>query len=219
MKKLKINKDFANLIPPLSKEEFAQLEQNILQNRCQNAIKTWRGFIVDGHNRYEICTRHNIPFPAQALRFSSEEEAKIWIAENQLGRRNLTDALRIEIAAKKLAFSNSTNKRKAIAQSAGVSEQTVQRYMKILSSGTAELLQKVRNGETKIGTAFNSLPGKMQTKTTRNLFTATPQELATGQLNYLEKLYASLSTNCNEIHTLLKEHLKTIDAILRANAK
>jgi ParB-like chromosome segregation protein Spo0J len=173
----KINPAFKDLIPPLNESEFHQLEQNILaEGSLQNPIKTWRGYIVDGHNRYAICKKHAIPITTQALRFACEGEAKLWIAENQLGRRNLSDAARIEIAAKKVALSHKEgepkNTRKSIARAANVSEQTVARYMKITGGGAPELVQKVRSGKLKIGTAYNQLQNKayITEKTTRKIF-------------------------------------------------
>ena len=165
MNKTKISPDFKNLIPPLSTEEFTQLEQNILQSGCLNAIKTWRGYIVDGHNRYAICQKHNIPYSTEKLRFATKDEAKLWIAENQLGRRNLSKAMLIEIASKKadilqnIAKQNGQpfSRRKTIAKAAGVGEETVHKYMKIVEHGSTKLINKVRNGETKINAAHKTL--------------------------------------------------------------
>jgi hypothetical protein len=48
MQDLKIKEEFKKLIPPLSKEEFAQLETNCLDEGIREAIVTWNGFIIDG---------------------------------------------------------------------------------------------------------------------------------------------------------------------------
>jgi len=94
-----IDPEFRGLIPPLEAEERAQLEQNILTARkCHDAIITWEHIIIDGHNRYEICVNHGIEFEIQEMDFPSREAVKVWILENQLARRNLTDAMRIEVA-------------------------------------------------------------------------------------------------------------------------
>ena len=98
----RIDPEFKDLIPPLSPEEYAQLEQNILAfKRCRDAIVTWDGIIVDGHNRFQICVAHSIPFEIKEISFTSREEAMLWILDNQLGRRNLSDAARIELAMAK----------------------------------------------------------------------------------------------------------------------
>jgi len=91
---LKIKAEYKNLIRPLRHTEYLQLEENILQDGCLNPIITWNGFIVDGHNRYEICTKHNIPFKTIEKDFASNEEAIIWICANQLGRRNISEETR-----------------------------------------------------------------------------------------------------------------------------
>ena len=95
----RVDQEFKSLIPPLLEEEREQLEQNILSKRkCHDAIILWNGIIIDGHNRYEICMQHGIEFKVEELPLASREEAKIWVLANQLGRRNLTDAMRIEVA-------------------------------------------------------------------------------------------------------------------------
>ena len=94
MKKLKIKKEFKNLIRPLNRQEYSQLEENILNDGCREAIITWNGYIVDGHNRYEICTAHDIPYKVLEMEFECEEAAVAWICANQLGRRNISEETR-----------------------------------------------------------------------------------------------------------------------------
>ena len=78
---LKIDEDFKNLIRPLSQDEYLQLEANLLLDGCREPITTWNGIIVDGHNRYEICKKHNIPFNVQPKEFDCREEVIIWSTE------------------------------------------------------------------------------------------------------------------------------------------
>ena len=59
---LKINPEFKGLLQPLSEDKRLELEKRVLEDGCEDSIKSWKGFIVDGHNRYEICTRHGIEF-------------------------------------------------------------------------------------------------------------------------------------------------------------
>lgn len=91
---LRINKEFKNLISPLQPHEYQQLEANILADGCRDPIVTWNGYIIDGHNRYSICTKHQIPFQIRKLSFDSVEEVIAWICANQLGRRNITEETR-----------------------------------------------------------------------------------------------------------------------------
>ncbi len=94
LKILEIKSEFKNLIRPLRRQEYMQLEENILKDGCREAIITWKNCIVDGHNRYEICTRHNIPFATHEMEFESDEEVIAWICANQLGRRNISEETR-----------------------------------------------------------------------------------------------------------------------------
>ena len=84
-----IDEEFKNLIPPLSDVERKGLEDSILKEGCRDAIITWHGVIVDGHNRYSICTKHNIPFKTLEKDFKSREAVIEWIILNQFGRRNI----------------------------------------------------------------------------------------------------------------------------------
>jgi len=101
----RICQEFKNLIPPLSTEEREQLEQNILARRkCHDPIVLWDGKIIDGHNRFEICVRHGIEFEIVEADLPSKDAAMLWILENQLGRRNLNEAMRIELTMTKAAI-------------------------------------------------------------------------------------------------------------------
>lgn len=114
-----IDKEFQALIPPLTVEEYDRLEESILNEGCRDAIVVWEEHkvhyddltgntdvipyppvIIDGHNRYEICTRHNIPFNTVYADLPDRDEVKLWMMKNQLARRNLNDFQRIEITHK-----------------------------------------------------------------------------------------------------------------------
>jgi len=95
--KLTIREDLKSLIPPLSDDEYSQLEENIITDGCRDPLVVWGDVIVDGHNRYDICTRLNIPFKTVQREFESVAHARVWMRDNQKGRRNLTAAWLIEL--------------------------------------------------------------------------------------------------------------------------
>jgi N6-adenosine-specific RNA methylase IME4 len=101
MQKLNILKELKDLIPPLSESEYTTLEQSLLDEGCRDKIVTWNDTIIDGHNRYEICTKHNILFNTEDKDFDSIEDVKIWMIDNQKGRRNLSDGWKFELAQMK----------------------------------------------------------------------------------------------------------------------
>jgi len=91
---LKIDKEFKNLIRPLLRKEYLQLEENLIMDGCLDPIITWNGVIIDGHNRYEICQKHHIPFAVTEKTFANRDAAIAWICAHQLGRRNITEETR-----------------------------------------------------------------------------------------------------------------------------
>ena len=197
----RIDPELKALIPPLSQEEYTQLEHNILAyKKCRDAIVVWDNTIVDGHNRFRICAEHGIPFEIKEMEFESRDEVKLWILQNQLGRRNLTDAMRIELAMSKVEllrekarenqsraggdkskkqenppddwvcgpdgalFSKSSkqeenpiNIHKTVAKEADVSDGTLHMYTQILKHGSPQLIEAVKTGQLKIGTAHRLL--------------------------------------------------------------
>ena len=67
---LKIDDEFANLIPPLIPDEYNRLEQSIIAEGCRDAIIVWNDIIVDGHNRYKICKANSIEFQTVKKKFN-----------------------------------------------------------------------------------------------------------------------------------------------------
>jgi hypothetical protein len=87
-------RELKQFILPLSHEEFRTLEQNILVEGCRDPLVVWQKsdsklILVDGHNRLEICRKHNLPYKIKKVEFLDVDEAKRWMVDNQLGRRNL----------------------------------------------------------------------------------------------------------------------------------
>lgn len=106
MKELKIDPELRDLLPPLADDEYKQLEKNIVDNGFDRnfPIMEWHGFIVDGHNRYSICRKHNIDYTVGTLAYETKEEVMRWMLDIQLGRRNLTPIQRILVAEKHKAL-------------------------------------------------------------------------------------------------------------------
>jgi len=84
-----VDEEFQSLLPVLDKETYASLEENLLQNGCFYPLVLWENILIDGHNRYEICIRHGIPFSTVRKELESRDAVLIWIIESQVARRNL----------------------------------------------------------------------------------------------------------------------------------
>jgi N6-adenosine-specific RNA methylase IME4 len=101
MQNLSINPELKSLIPPLTAEEFKQLETNVLAEGIREPIITWQGTIVDGHNRYELAQMYDLPFKVKEMAFASMEDCMDWMINNQLGRRNVTETQKDYLIGKK----------------------------------------------------------------------------------------------------------------------
>ncbi len=82
--------EMAKLLPPLSGEQLAALESDILKNGCYSPIIVNEDMVVvDGHNRQKLCEQNDIPYNMAVFSFESLLEAKQWALDTQKGRRNL----------------------------------------------------------------------------------------------------------------------------------
>ena len=179
-----VNKELRGLIPPLSEEEFEQLEKNVVEEGIRDPLVVWKqpdghDMLIDGHNRFFISTHHaGIPFKTVNMDFADIDEAKRWIILNQFGRRNLSAydrsvlALKLKpIIAEKAKESQGTrtdicqksdksiDTKKELAKVAGVSHDTIHKVETIQNSGDQKLINDVRSGETTINRAYQAIKG------------------------------------------------------------
>src|SRR5262245_5437797 len=87
-----INPELQSLIPPLTAEEYAQLEANIVADGCRDPVIVWREeqTLLDGHNRLQICKRQGLTYAIHEVSLPDLDAVKLWLSRNQRGRRNLT---------------------------------------------------------------------------------------------------------------------------------
>ena len=82
--------EMAELLPPLTGEQLAALEADILKNGCYSPVIVNEDMvIVDGHNRQRLCEQHGLPYQMAVFSFADLLEAKQWALDTQKGRRNL----------------------------------------------------------------------------------------------------------------------------------
>ena len=244
MHNILIDSEFQALIPPLSAEERAQLEANLLADGCRDplvvwpcatfdirldggatqtlryedgryqhaidehigpttawdlddnadddrideycdtiTLDQWPHILIDGHNRYEICTRLGLPFEVVVQEFDSREDVIVWMVDNQRGRRNLNDFQRTELQLKKKSAiaakakanqgtrtdisansPESIDTRKEIATAAGVGENTVSKVERIQETAAPELVAALRASKISINAAADvaTLPKEEQ---------------------------------------------------------
>lgn len=182
---IKIDKEFERLIPPLSAEEFAQLEANCLREGIRDPLVVWAvpngdQILIDGHNRMKISINHSgIPFEIKQMQFDTRTEAEEWILRNQLGRRNVDKWVRLgmanrleEIEANKARIrkirkpansevQNSAQQngktRDKMAEVVGVSHDTYTKMKAIDASDNEEIKAAARSGEISVNKAYEQI--------------------------------------------------------------
>ena len=174
---MKIDNEFKSLIPALTEDERQGLEASLKAEGCRDALVLWGDILIDGHNRYEICTQYGIPYKTVQKDFDSREDVIQWIILNQFGRRNLPMyerarlALRLKpvISAKaKEQQANHTEQgyqksdkaihtAKELAKVAGVSHDTIAKVEKIEATATDEVKEQLRTGEISINQAYKDI--------------------------------------------------------------
>ena len=185
-----INQELRAYIDPLTSNEYQALERSILAEGCRDALVLWGEVLIDGHNRYAICQQHGIAFnTTQNTRFANIEDVMLWMIDNHLGRRSVTDFQRGMYALRKKeilatrnlikekqsaenanaateapATQSASQTREELAKTAGISSNTVTQIEKIRRAATPELVEAVRAGTISINAAATvaTLPPEQQ---------------------------------------------------------
>ena len=220
---LKIDPEFRDLIPPLSADECAQLEANIVRDGCRDALVTWvetplidgafgeckycdnevkfepspdsgdkwrwvcpecdhapymtSSILLDGHHRLTICEAHGIEYETEAVECETRDAAKLWVIENQVGRRNLNNAQKADLAHryKVLVAAPAAKERQGTrtdivdncpqgdgkksrdiaAEKFGISGKTLDRWEAVLESEDEETIAAARAGDISINKAYD----------------------------------------------------------------
>ena len=97
-----VNEELKAYIDPLTPDEYGALERSILAEGCRDALVLWGELLVDGHNRYAICQQHGLPFQTvQSKLFQTMEDVHLWMIDQHLGRRSVSDFQRGVLALRK----------------------------------------------------------------------------------------------------------------------
>ncbi|AHV94899.1 hypothetical protein D554_3675 [Bordetella holmesii 30539] len=176
---IEINEELRVYIDPLTSEEYSALERSILAEGCRDALVLWGNVLVDGHNRYEICCRHGVEFRTlQNERFQSMDDVRLWMIDNHLGRRSVSDYQRGVLALRKKQILQAREpsdsgeaapeavvpSRQELAREARVSSNTLAQIERIEQQAVPQLVKAVRAGEISINAAaaVASLPPPRQ---------------------------------------------------------
>lgn len=171
-----------DLIRPLDNDEMAQLKANILSNGCQDSLKIWQTtqkiinsdsatneeqfVLIDGHNRYKICTENNVSFAVSIMKFQSLDDVISWMIDLQLGRRNMSlneisyyrglkynQEKKIEKTDNFSSTGTSLKTSQKLAEQYGINEKTIRRdaeFAKGVESLSQELKRDFLSGNVKV---------------------------------------------------------------------
>ncbi|WP_338440084.1 plasmid replication/partition related protein [uncultured Aquabacterium sp.] len=174
-----VNEELQAYIDPLTPEEHEALERSILAEGCRDALVLWGDVLVDGHNRYGICQKHGLPFQTvQHPQFKSMQDVHLWMIDQHLGRRSVSDFQRGVLALRKreilaerraraepaTATPEPLKSRADIAKAARLSNSQVVLIEKIQKQAAPELVAAVKAGTISINAAaaVASLPAEEQ---------------------------------------------------------
>ena len=184
-----VNDALRSYIDPLTIDEYTALERSLLAEGCRDALVLWGDVLIDGHNRYAICRQHGIDFKTvQNDSFATIDDVMLWMIDNHLARRSVSDYQRGVLALRKKDIvaarvaqraaepqiapqdaydppeSPPWNTREDIAKAARVSSNTISQIERIQKAATPQLVEAVRSGTISINAAANvaSLPESVQ---------------------------------------------------------
>ena len=183
-----IDKEFQALIPPLSEDEYRQLEENCIRDGIRDPLVTWpqndgTEILIDGHNRWEISAKNaGIPFKTVQMRFENRAEAETWILKNQIGRRNLPTYVKAQLALRlkpviagqakqnQIASGGAVPQKSAkpidtrqeLARIAGVSHDTIHKVEVVEKNAPEEIKEKARRGDISINEAYKQTANTMR---------------------------------------------------------
>ena len=170
--------EMAELLPPLTGEQLAALEADILKNGCYSPVIVNEDMVViDGHNRQRLCEQHGLPYQMAVFSFEDMLEAKQWALDTQKGRRNLDKwelgkiALRLkpdieararenmgtrtDLSATLPKGSEPVDTRRELADAVGLGERTMGKVMQIDEHAPAAVKEALDSGDLSINQGYN----------------------------------------------------------------
>ena len=170
--------EMAELLPPLTGEQLAALEADILKNGCYSPVIVNEDMVViDGHNRQRLCEQHGLPYQMAVFSFEDLLEAKQWALDTQKGRRNLDKwelgkiALRLkpdieararenmgtrtDLSATLPKGSEPVDTRRELADAVGLGERTMGKVMQIDEHAPTAVKEALDSGDLSINQGYN----------------------------------------------------------------
>jgi len=241
---IKIKEEFKKLIPALTKEEYKQLENNCIAEGIREKILIWNGFIIDGHNRYEISLKWDLEIQTETKHFQNEEAVKEWMILNQFGRRNLSNYQRSVLALElEEVFSNKAkenlklsgenfgkglptlakaidkiNTRQELSKVANVSHGTLDKVKKIQAQASEEVKAKLSTGEVSINSAYQEIKKEEKKEERIKVIQEQIEQIEKGDLPELKGLFDVVSVDPPWNYEGKTDKITSFDSVGRRSA-
>ena len=240
---IKIKEEFKKLIPALTKEEYKQLENNCIAEGIREKILIWNGFIIDGHNRYEISLKWDLEIQTETKHFQDEEAVKEWMILNQFGRRNLSNyqrsvlALQLEEVFSKKAKENlklsggrgvkgkqisaevkPIETRQELSKVANVSHDTIAKVKKIQAQASEEVKAKLSTGEVSINSAYQEIKKEEKKEERIKVIQEQIEQIEKGDLPELKGLFDVVSVDPPWNYEGKTDKITSFDSVGRRSA-
>jgi len=238
-----IDKEFQKLIPPLLPEEIEVLKNSIKKEGIREALLTWNDILIDGHNRFDIAKKLNLPYKIEKLQFENRTEAILWMIDNQLGRRNISNydrtrlALKYEELIKPKALerqkggqgggllqqksAKAIETRKEVSKIAKVSHDTVSKVKFIEKHANEEQKEKLSRQTDSINKVYNEVKKRI-IESSENTVTKIPEGAYNliyadppWKYNFSQTIERSIETNYN---TMSLDQIKNMEIPTEQNA-
>jgi len=247
-RQIKENEALRAFIPPLQQEELLLLEQSIRKEGVREPLLLWvnekeEHILVDGYNRYHLIKKleaegRTVKYGVKYLDFADFEEAKDWMLQNQLGRRNLTNEQRSYLRGLRYLREKAKHggDRKSsgqndplpdqgrfsefLAKEFGVGEKTIRRDaefargIELIGDVNAVLKADMLAGRTKIKKASLQQMGKLQLKKLPSFKSTNDIEVYLQKLKN-KQLSKDLGKNAVNIDSELEKFFKTAENKLK----
>ncbi len=164
--------EIRDYINPLTNDEFTGLERTLLEEGINDPLIVWETtsttagmdvlgtevyVLIDGHHRFKISKKHNLPFSIVLKKYATLDLVKAAMLDKQLNRRNLTPeqvsyyrGLKYNMyKAKQVGVEKQINIASELSKEFGVNEKTVRRdgiFAKGLDKLSPELRTEVLSG-------------------------------------------------------------------------
>lgn len=169
-----VSEELKAYIDPLTPDEHEALERSLLAEGCRDALVLWGDLLIDGHNRYGICQQHGIPFQTvQHPHFKSMDDVHLWMIDQHLGRRSVSDFQRGVLALRKREILAQRRERSAAPSASATTEQ---------AAGHAEASSTGGNASAAASSAPEPAPLKNRTDIAR------AARLSSNQVVMIEKI-------------------------------